>query len=68
LCPLAGEDDGFLLVYVYSAEEDISYLHIYDAATMDPTPLAAVRLPQRVPYGFHGTWVTAKQLREQVLV
>jgi carotenoid cleavage dioxygenase len=62
-----GEDDGFLMVYVYEAATDNSYLHVYDAKTMDPTPLAQVKLPQRVPYGFHTTWVTAQQIREQKL-
>lgn len=39
---LVGEDDGFLLVYTYEAATDNSYLHVYDAKTMDPTPLAQV--------------------------
>ncbi|KAG2445531.1 hypothetical protein HXX76_000146 [Chlamydomonas incerta] len=59
-------DDGFLLVYVYSSTENTSYLHVYDARTMSPTPLAAVRLPRRVPYGFHGAWVTEEQLQAQM--
>ncbi|KAG2431975.1 hypothetical protein HYH02_013191 [Chlamydomonas schloesseri] len=59
-------DDGFLLVYVYSSTENTSYLHVYDARTMAPQPLAAVRLPRRVPYGFHGAWVTEEQLQTQM--
>lgn len=60
------EDDGYLVVYVHNTNEDVSYLHIYDAHTMAPKPVAAVRMPQRVPYGFHGTWVTEQQIKSQV--
>jgi carotenoid cleavage dioxygenase-like enzyme len=37
-----GEDDGFLLVYVYEAGADASFLHVYNAQTMDNKPLAVV--------------------------
>lgn len=37
------EDDGFLLVYTTAADASgPSFLNIYDAATMDPEPLAQV--------------------------
>lgn len=39
----AGEDDGFLLVYVTQPSGQ-SFLHVYDAATMDSKPLAEVGL------------------------
>jgi len=61
----AAEDDGWLLVYVYHPAEDTSKLHVYDAHTMAAEPVAVVGLPQRVPYGFHGTFVTEEQLRRQ---
>lgn len=43
LLPLfpAGEDDGYLMVYV-TKPDGLSYMHIYDAATMDSTPVAEV--------------------------
>lgn len=59
------EDDGFLLVYVRYEDEGVSKLHVYDAATMAATPLAVVALPARVPYGFHGTFVTEAQMKAQ---
>ncbi|KAJ9507854.1 hypothetical protein QJQ45_021212 [Haematococcus lacustris] len=58
-----GEDDGFMVLYVYHSKEDISCFEVYDAKTMSPTPLAQIKLPQRVPYGFHGTWVPEAQLK-----
>ena len=53
-----GEDDGYLMTYVYDAQSDSSSLVIMDAATMDNTPVASVELP-RVPSGFHGSWIPA---------
>eukprot|EP00775_Hariotina_reticulata_P011168 gene11168-11318_t len=63
----SGEDDGFLLVYCFDPSSDCSYLMVYDAKTMSSVPLAQVKLPQRVPHGFHTTWVTAQQIKDQVL-
>lgn len=52
-------------MYVYHSLEDVSRLHVYDAKTMSQQPLATVKLPQRVPYGFHGLFLTEKQLKQQ---
>lgn len=52
------EDDGYLMTYVFDANNDASEFAIYDAATMDNEPVATVSLP-RVPFGFHGNWVPA---------
>ncbi len=45
------EDDGWLLSIVGSCAE----LLVLDAA--DLTRVASVRLPRRVPAGFHGSWI-----------
>jgi carotenoid cleavage dioxygenase len=45
------------MVYVYDAREDESVLAILDATDVAAGPVAEVVLPQRVPYGFHATWV-----------
>lgn len=42
-------------------------VQIYDAHTMSPEPLAKIALPQRVPQGLHGTFVTRQQLHQQAL-
>lgn len=52
----APEGDGFLLTVVYRAEENRSDLVILDADAIEEPPLAVVKLPHRVPYGFHGNW------------
>jgi carotenoid cleavage dioxygenase-like enzyme len=52
------EDDGYLMTFVYDAATDSSRFVVMDAATMDPTPVAAIDLP-RIPHGFHGSWISA---------
>lgn len=56
------EDDGWLLTFVYDEKEKCSELLVIDAQNMREDPVARVMLPQRVPYGFHGTWVSEMQL------
>ena len=52
-----GEDDGWLLTYVYDEGRDGSDFVILDARDLTAAPLAVVPLPQRVPFGFHGSWI-----------
>jgi carotenoid cleavage dioxygenase-like enzyme len=52
----AAEGDGFLLATVFRGEEQRSDLLILDAQNVEGAPLAAVRLPHRIPFGFHGNW------------
>jgi carotenoid cleavage dioxygenase len=51
------EDDGWVLSYVYDANRDQSDVVILEARDFRGDPVATVRLPVRVPYGFHGGWV-----------
>jgi carotenoid cleavage dioxygenase len=53
----AGEDDGWLIGYVYDATTDRSDLVILDAHDFGAAPVATVHLPARVPFGFHGSWI-----------
>jgi carotenoid cleavage dioxygenase-like enzyme len=55
--PDAGEDDGWLLSFVYDASLDRSDLVVLSAADFTGEPVAVIHLPVRVPAGFHGTWV-----------
>jgi len=58
----AGEDDGYVLAYVYDAGRDGSDLVVLDASDFGASPVATVALPQRVPFGFHGSWVDDTEL------
>jgi carotenoid cleavage dioxygenase-like enzyme len=53
----AAEDEGYLMAFVYDAARDASDLVILDAQNVASEPLARIRIPRRVPYGFHGNWV-----------
>ena len=52
----AGEDDGYLLTMAYDRARGDSSLVVFDASAITAGPIARVRLPQRVPFGFHGEW------------
>ena len=53
----AAEDEGWLLGLVIDTATDTTELAILDAQDFEAPPLARVRLPHRVPPGFHGAWI-----------
>jgi carotenoid cleavage dioxygenase len=58
----AGEDEGWLLGYVYDSATDRSELLVLDARDFGAAPVARVMLPVRVPAGFHGNWIPDRAL------
>lgn len=50
-------DEGWVMSYVHSDTSGRTELVIVDATRFDQAPVARVKLPQRVPYGFHGSWI-----------
>lgn len=52
----APEADGWLLAVAWRAREQRSDLLVFDALDLAAGPIAAARLPHRVPFGFHGGW------------
>ncbi|KAF5766495.1 putative 9-cis-epoxycarotenoid dioxygenase [Helianthus annuus] len=59
----AAEDDGHILAFVHDEKTWRSELQIVNAMTMELE--ATVKLPSRVPYGFHGTFIEANDLATQ---
>lgn len=53
----AGEDEGWLMVICHDTGSGKSKFIILDARNMTAPPVATIRLPGRVPYGAHGSWV-----------
>ena len=59
--PAAGadsnSDEGYLLTFTYDEASHGSDFAVIDASQLSKGPIARVKLPQRVPFGFHGSWV-----------
>jgi carotenoid cleavage dioxygenase-like enzyme len=53
------ESSGWYIGYVYDPARDGSDLVIIDASDFAAPPVARIKLPHRVPYGFHGNWISA---------
>jgi carotenoid cleavage dioxygenase len=54
----ADESSGWYIGYVYDPARDGSDLVIIDASDFAAQPVARITLPQRVPFGFHGNWIS----------
>lgn len=54
------EDDGWLLTFVHDGNTNSAEFVVLDARDFDRGYVARVKLPQRVPFGFHGNWVPDK--------
>jgi carotenoid cleavage dioxygenase len=52
------EDDGWLLTFVHDLAAGSAELVVLDAQDLGRGYVARVPLPQRVPFGFHGNWVS----------
>jgi hypothetical protein len=44
----------------------LSELLVHDAADLRRIPLARVKLPARIPFGFHGNWADAATLDKAI--
>ncbi|TKC93665.1 carotenoid oxygenase family protein [Polyangium fumosum] len=53
------EDDGYVVGFVHDEGTGESEMIVLDAREVGRGPLARVRMPRRVPYGFHAAWVPA---------
>ena len=51
------EDEGWVLSLVHERNSRKSKLVVIDAQAFDQKPVAEVIIPQRVPYGAHGSWI-----------
>lgn len=53
------EDDGYLITFVHDENTNQSECVILDARNVAAGPVATIKMPCRVPYGFHSGWVGA---------
>ncbi len=56
------EDDGWLLTFVHDQNEAGAEFVVMDARDLDRGYVARIPLPQRVPFGFHGNWVSDRSV------
>ncbi|RAK60439.1 carotenoid oxygenase [Phenylobacterium hankyongense] len=54
----APEGDGWVTAVVWRAGENRSDLLVFEAQDVAKGPVAVAQLPRRVPFGFHGNWVS----------
>ncbi|KAL0479232.1 hypothetical protein AKO1_008050, partial [Acrasis kona] len=54
------EQDGYIMSFTHDVNNGSSYLDIVDAETMKSC--TKLRMPRRIPYGFHGLYVTEKEM------
>jgi carotenoid cleavage dioxygenase len=59
------EDDGYVVTIAWNPRERASEVQVFDAREREfgRGPIARVRLPRRVPSGFHATFVSAALMR-----
>lgn len=53
-----GEDEGYLIAPVYDASTNTSDVIVIDAQDFSAPPVATIHLPVRIPFGFHGNFVS----------
>jgi carotenoid cleavage dioxygenase len=56
------EDDGYAVTIATNAADWRSEAWIFDARQITAGPIARIRLPGRVPAGFHATWFVGQKL------
>ncbi|KAI3698403.1 hypothetical protein L2E82_41921 [Cichorium intybus] len=53
------EDGGWIVTFAHDEDSDTSYVLVVDAKNFGSEPIAKINLPQRVPYGFHGSFFSS---------
>ncbi|GLU01446.1 hypothetical protein SLE2022_187530 [Rubroshorea leprosula] len=51
------EDDGWIITFLHNEITDVSQVLIVDTKNFSKEPVARIKLPYRVPYGFHGAFM-----------
>jgi carotenoid cleavage dioxygenase len=54
------EDDGYAICFVWDENTQSSECVVIDARRFEAEPVARIRIPYRVPFGFHAGWVGSR--------
>jgi len=57
-----GEDDGYVVTIMTDAATNRSESWVFDAQQIERGPIARVKLPARVPTGFHAKWIPGQRV------
>ncbi|KAL8200114.1 hypothetical protein R6Q57_011453 [Mikania cordata] len=60
--PNSEEDDGYVVSFVHDESSSESMLLVMDARSPTLDVVAVVKLPQQVPYGLHGIFISENDL------
>ncbi|KAL9440238.1 hypothetical protein AB3S75_018988 [Citrus x aurantiifolia] len=52
------EDDGWIITFLHNEDTNISQVYIIDTKKFTDEPVAKITLSHRVPYGFHGAFMS----------
>lgn len=58
----SNEDDGYVATIVTDSHDWSSACLIFDAKDITKGPIAKIKLPYRIPFGFHANWVRGEDL------
>jgi carotenoid cleavage dioxygenase-like enzyme len=61
-----GSDRVYLASFFFDKEFNGTEWRVYDGESMEGEPVVRVRVPRKVPYGFHGEWIAEADLQEHV--
>mmetsp|Transcript_145887 Transcript_145887/g.406344 ORF Transcript_145887/g.406344 Transcript_145887/m.406344 type:complete len:565 (-) Transcript_145887:110-1804(-) len=59
-------DDGFLATFLFGPHGDSTDFAVFDARAFSEVPVARLRVPRRVPVGFHGAWLDEASLQRHL--
>jgi carotenoid cleavage dioxygenase-like enzyme len=59
------EDDGYLVTFVADERSGATEVHVLDARDVSRPPIARVKIPRRVPTGYHAYWIPEADLGKQ---
>lgn len=67
-CPAKGatrndpEDHGYLVNFATDTNDWTSYCLIFDAKDVSKGPVCKIKLPHRLPFGFHANWIRGEDI------
>ena len=56
------EDDGYIVTFVTETGDWQSQCRVFDAKDISRGPIARIKIPQRIPTGFHCAWVKGEDM------